>query len=40
VKLLVYELQMQQALHEADKGRRVDFFGVAKMFLENSPAVS
>jgi hypothetical protein len=30
---------MQQALHGADKARRVDFCGEPKMFLEENPAV-
>jgi hypothetical protein len=40
VKLFLYKLQMQQALHEVDKARRVDVCGDVKMFFEDSPTIS
>jgi hypothetical protein len=39
VKLFSYRIQMQQALVEGDKAKRVDFCGDFKMLLEDNTAV-
>jgi hypothetical protein len=39
IKLFPYRIQMQQALFEADKARKVDFYGDLMMLLEDNAAV-